>query len=622
MAGVFLTLLLPGSVFAIDIEEVVWGFNNEQTPGKCIPLSILLRNNTPDAFDGPVSLNQLQYGGSKVGAPLIRKVFLAPFSSQWVQYYPYIIDSHRGEWSLNWGPRYAYGQKLTTTEQNINSNSDLNDARSRVILSSSDALMKKVGHFKQFPEELFPPYVTATDSLDEMIIGHVPRWDAARKTSFMDWLYQGGVVHLLPDESTGENLVFTTSMVELNSPLDSFRIGEGLVIRHTLKISQMTEGVLTVAVKTVHDQEAKNIHEFTPEANGNVTVANQYSSYRYGDINYKLLHELSELTHPDHNWPLIYLMSMLYLFMIFPGCFLFNKRQKSSRYRNSLLFILITVVCFSTIFWSIGKRGYGEKTTINSLLVAKPLPGNYFDTTCWINSFVTDGGLYNFESTGEGSIFTTAQDTERINGLIANGVHGTFQADVPAFTSRPFLYRVKVPYPKPECKVVDYKLNRDANLEDLTLEFQPGLPTENSRIQILFREKLYSAKQTKENNRSIFKLNQGGVIPVAAWRTKLTDNFGQSTYYAYENENKNITEVYSKIYEPLVINSLDLKTEEQVVNYRGHLSRFKLFYYCDIPDEFKLKTDVQGDQQGRILFVYDFALPEKQIAEKNESSDQ
>lgn len=614
-------MLLPGSVFAIDIEEVVWGFNNQQTSGKCIPLSILLRNNTPEAFDEPVQLNRLQYGGSKTGAPLMRKVFVAPFSSQWVQFYPYIIESYQEDWSLNWGPRFIYGQKLTRAANNISSDSRLNAVRSRIILSRSDALVQKQGYFKQFPEELFPPSVTATDSLDEILIGHVPRWDAARKASFMDWLYQGGVVHLLPDDATGENLSFTSSMVELNSPLDSFRIGEGLVIRHTLKMSQMSENVLIAAVNKIHDQEAENILHRKPEARQSKTVTSQYSAQRYGDINSRLMHQLTDLTHPDHNWPLIYLMSFLYLFMIFPGCFLFNKRQKNSRYRNSLLFILFTVVCFSTIFWSIGKRGYGEKTTINSLLIAQPLPGNYFDTTCWINSFVTNGGKYQFISNGEGSIFTTAQDTERINGIIANGIDGFFQADIPAFSSRPFMYRIKVPSTKPECHIVDYELNRDGNLEDLMLEFQPGLPANHSRIQILFREKLYSIVQTKEKNRSLFKLKQGGVIPVATWRTKLNSDLGYGPRYAYGNQDKDANEVYSKLYESLVIKSLDLTTEEQVVNYRDHQARFKLFYYCDIPDEFKLKTDVQGDQQGRILFVYDFALPEKQIAENNEPTD-
>ncbi|QDT88892.1 hypothetical protein [Gimesia algae] len=615
-------MLLPGSVFAIDVEEVVWGFNNQHTSGKCIPLSILLRNNTPEAFDEPIQLNRLLYGGSKTGAPLMRKIFLAPFSSQWVQFYPYIIGPRQEDWSINWGPEFIYGQKLTRAENNIDSNAGLHDVRSRIILSRSDALVTKTGHFKRFPEELFPPSVTATDSLDEILIGHVPRWDTARKVSFMDWLYEGGIVHLLPDETTGNNLSFTSSMVELNSPLEFFRIGEGLVIRHTLKMPQMTENVLTAAVNKIHDQEAESILHRKPETRQSKTVTDQYSVQRYGDINSRLMHQLTDLTHPDHNWPLIYLMSLLYLFMIFPGCFLFNKRQKNSRYRNSLLFILLTVVCFSTIFWSIGKRGYGEKTTINSLLVAEPLQGNYFDTTCWINSFVTNGGKYQFTSSGAGSIFTTAQETERINGIIANGIDGFFKADIPAFSSRQFMSRIKIPYSKPECKVVDYELNRDGNLKDLTLEFQPGLPANHSRSQVLFREKLYSLGQSKQKNGTLLRLKEGRVTPVATWRTKLQSDLGYGPRYAYGNQNKDPKKVYSKLYETLVIKSLDLTTEEQVVNYRDHQSRFKLFYYCDIPDEFKLKTDVRGDQQGRILFIYDFALPEKQIAEKNESADQ
>lgn len=111
--GIILLLLLPGSVFAIDIEEVVWGFNNQQTRNQCIPVSILLRNNTPEAFDEPLHLNRLQFDGSRVGAPLVRKVFLAPFTSQWVQFYPYISNSYQTDWSLNWGPGFLSGKKLT-----------------------------------------------------------------------------------------------------------------------------------------------------------------------------------------------------------------------------------------------------------------------------------------------------------------------------------------------------------------------------------------------------------------------------------------------------------------------------------------------------------------------------
>ncbi|WP_298866422.1 hypothetical protein [uncultured Gimesia sp.] len=96
-------LLLPGTLYAMDIEEAIWGFTNQRPTGQCIPLSLLLSNNTPETFDELVQLNRLQYNGTKVGAPLYRRVFLAPYTSQWVQFYPYIIDKQQENWSLNWG---------------------------------------------------------------------------------------------------------------------------------------------------------------------------------------------------------------------------------------------------------------------------------------------------------------------------------------------------------------------------------------------------------------------------------------------------------------------------------------------------------------------------------------
>jgi len=119
-----------------------------------------------------------------------------------------------------------------------------------------------------------------------------------------------------------------------------------------------------------------------------------FMAWKISTLNF--LYQLSEMTQPDHNWTMIYILSSFYIFLIFPGCYLFNKKQKGKGYRNSLLFLLITVGVFSTIFWSIGKRGYGETTTINSLVIARPLKGNQYDLTYWINTFVTEGAEYQF----------------------------------------------------------------------------------------------------------------------------------------------------------------------------------------------------------------------------------
>ncbi|MFH1300952.1 MAG: hypothetical protein ABIK07_07795, partial [Planctomycetota bacterium] len=416
-----IALLLPSSVYALDIEEVIWGFGNQQMKGECVPLSLLLSNNTPEVFDELIQLNRLQFSGSKVGAPLFRKVYLAPYSSQWIQFYPYLIDDGQGEWSLNWGPRFIYSRKISRTGRDSGNSQNDEAPPARIILTNTTSLSQSGGKFMRYPEELFPPYVTATDSLDEVILDHVPRWDPVRKVSLMDWLFKGGILHLLPD-SSGANLNFTTSMAELNTPQDHFRVGSGLVIRHPVTINKLTESQLVSRVLEAHSDEfaaitgatSSNEHKKQPTAQ-----QSDDSSY-YDDVNTKLLYSISEMTRPDHNWTIIYVMTVLYIFMIFPGCYLFNKRQKSYHYRNSLLFLLITVALFSTIFWSVGKRGYGETTTINSLIIAQPLKDDQYDLTCWNNAFVTGGAEYQFSSAGDGIIFTTAQEAEKVRGAIFN----------------------------------------------------------------------------------------------------------------------------------------------------------------------------------------------------------
>ncbi|QDT42953.1 hypothetical protein Pan241w_30480 [Gimesia alba] len=610
-------MVLPGSVFAIDIEEAIWGFNNQNSTGKCIPLSLKLSNNTPEVFDELVQLSRIQYSGNKVGAPLCRKIFLAPYSSQWVQFYPYVIDERQGDWSLNWGPRFIYSRKISRNAGNYAKKQESGAQLSRIILTSSTALSQSGSQFKSYPEELFPPSVTATDSLDEVILDHVPRWDAARKESFMDWLYQGGTLHLLSD-SSGANLNFTTSMIELNTPQDHFRVGTGLVIRHQGKLNQLTESLVVSSLQEALAEELAMVAAPKPsESEKKQSVTQQHDdSYYYGDANANILSAISEMTRPDHNWTIIYILTVLYIFLIFPGCYLFNKKQKHYHYRNSLLFLLLTVMIFSTIFWSVGKRGYGETTTINSLVIASPLKGDQYDLTCWVNSFVTSGAEYQFSSTGNGVIFTTAQEAEKVRGAIFNGLDGIFYSDIPPFSSRRFMYRIKAPYKEHNLKVINCKIDANSQLESLLIESRATLPDHISQVHLIYDRKIYDLKQSEEDGRTYWVLGNGRK-PLSAWNTRLEVESRFRRSYEYLTEKKDTSQIYDALYERMVMKYLNLARPSQLNQYQGEKSRIKLFLYSDIPEEFKLKTNVQGVQQGRVLFAYDLPLPEK----KNDKND-
>ncbi len=609
-----MVLLFPTCVFALDIEEVIWGFGTQQAKGKCVPLSLLLSNNTPEGFDELIQLNRLQFSGSKVGAPLCRKVYLAPYSSQWVQFYPYPIDEGREEWSLNWGPRFIYSRKIARNGSVSDNNQTREDSLARIILTSTTSLSQSGGPFKRYPEELFPPAVTATDSLDEVILDHVPRWDAARKVSFMDWLFKGGTLHLLPD-SSGTNLDFTTSMSELNTPQDHFRVGSGLVIRHPETIHKLTKNQLVARVLAAHSDEFSAIAATasSTENKKQPTAQSENDSYSFGDANAALLNIISEMTRPDHNWTIIYVMSVLYIFIIFPGCYLFNKRQKSYHYRNSLLFLLITVVVFSTVFWRIGKRGYGETTAINSLIIAHPLKDDQCDVTCWNNAFVTDGAEYQFSSSGDGIIFTTAQEAEKVKGAIFNGVEGRFYSDIPPFSSRSFMYRIKAPFKNQNIKVLEYKIGANSILESLKLEINPAFPQNPLNLHVLYGRTLYHLQQTQENNRTSWTLHKART-PLSAWQSTMESDSNFARRSGYLEEEQEIRVIYDLLYRRLVLKELNLLRPSQLSNYQSNKARVKLFLYSDIPEELKLKTNVHGDQQGRALFVYDLPLPEQKNA--------
>ena len=614
-AGMF--LLFPSCVFALDIEEVIWGFGTQQARGKCVPLSLLLSNNTPEGFDELIQLNRLQFSGSIVGAPLCRKVYLAPYSSQWVQFYPYLIDKGREEWSLNWGPRFIYSRKFASNGSVSDNNQTDEDPLTRIILTSSTSLTQSGGAFKRYPEELFPPAVTATDSLDEVILDHVPRWDAARKVSFMDWLFKGGTLHLLPDPS-GTDLNFTTSMAELNIPQDHFRVGSGLVIRHPATIQKLTKKQLVARMLAAHTDEFSTMAATTPSTeNIQPTTQSENDSYSFGDANADLLQIISEITRPDHNWTIIYAMSVLYIFIIFPGCYLFNKRQKSYHYRNSLLFLLIMVAVFSTVFWRIGKRGYGETTAINSVIIAHPLKDDQCDVTCWNNAFVTDGAKYQFSSSGDGIIFTTAQEAEKVKGAIFNGVEGRFYSDIPPFSSRSFMYRIKAPFKNQNIKVLEYKIGANSILESLKLELSPAFPKNPLNLHVLYGRTLYHLSQTQENDRTCWTLHKART-PLTAWQSTMESDSNFARRAVYLEEEKESHEIYELLYRRLVLKELNLIRPGQLRNYQSDKARVKVFLYTALPEELKLKTNVQGAQQGRALFVYDLPLPEQKNATENE----
>src|SRR5262249_53885940 len=144
------------------------------------------------------------------------------------------------------------------------------------------------------------------------VLAHVPRWEESRRQAFLDWLARGGRLILLPGPN-GENLQFSASLSELNSPLETFHVGAGGGEGHGRVTGPLDpEWVQQVVYRGENPDEAQK----KPQG--------QYGGpyeFQIGQLDDAVFRDLKVMTRPHHNWLLINFMSLLYILLIFPGLY-------------------------------------------------------------------------------------------------------------------------------------------------------------------------------------------------------------------------------------------------------------------------------------------------------------
>jgi hypothetical protein len=408
-------LLLPATALAVEIQETVWGFDGKVVPGRFNLLSVLVVNSAGSAFEGELRLYRGDRLGGRYGAELLAPCYLSPGSSRWLQLYPYVAEENE-EWLLVWGRR---------SQERMSLSSPRPGPPARVLLNAPDDPFSGPSGIRTFREDLFPPTVTATDGLHEVVIDHQPRWQEPQRQAFLDWLRAGGTVHLI-HSSSQEVPVFTGELAVLNRHDDSFKVGGGLVARHPVVRSQVSARLLTES----------GYPALQLKTNNQAAVTNLESD---------LLWILRRLTTVKHSWWLIYSLLLLYIVLIGPVSYLLAHRYpKASKAGNAILFFLGLVLAFSFLISRAGRRGYGEAAMVKSVAYARPISADSFDLTQWVDVFVTRGDLYTIRYPADSSLFSTCQRFEPVPGMIVNGSHGQLTVDMPIYSSRSFLARTKV----------------------------------------------------------------------------------------------------------------------------------------------------------------------------------
>jgi hypothetical protein len=568
---IFILLVTLASAPALEVQQARWGFDGTVVPGRFNLLSVLLENPSTDPFDGSVNLYKVRGVEQRLGALYGNPCYVSPLTARWVQFYVY-VENQYDEWRVEWGRGADNRHNLDPPKFG---------PPGQVTLSSSDSALETGSSFRQFPEELFPPTAAATSGLNSLLLDHAPRWELPKRQAFLDWLRAGGTVHVLMG-ADGRYPTFSDELAALNIPQDRARIGAGLVIRHNATVQQ------------IHKQDVadNDIPLRQYKANGEPVDYQTTETF---------LRTLSQLSHPNHNWALIYLLAFAYLGLAGPGNLLIGKRFRD--YRLRIVLLLATVAAFTGLFSLVGRRGQGEASVVHTLSYAHAIDGDHYNVMQWINVFATHGAHYTITHAAPHNLYATGQDYESVNGMIMSGKDGRFIVDVPMFSRRAVLHEAEMKGPDLSVKIVNW--DGAKTLNKLTLTVQPEFTKQILKGWVVQGDQVYPVEIT--DGRLEFKSSGSQSL---SWL--VSQNESQPAYYGnpYDrNGNINVEDEFRKLAAPLMNWSLGTRdfTNAPVPVPSG---RVDLFLFARSPEGFGISGRQFGREVGYVLYHFDLFKPE------------
>jgi len=633
--------LFPAVARAIEVKQTVWGFDGQVVSQRFNLFSALADNPTASPYEGTMQLRKISFG-KQVDAVIVEPIYLSPYSSRWVQFYPYIASDF-DNWELSWGAGAA--NSLSPPVPRLGK-------PAAVLLEDPDAGSRSAGAIKRLPDNLFPAHATATDCLAAVVLDHVPRWDTARQRSFLEWLRRGGRTYLLRSSVDGKFPEFAGELQSVSSSNEKARVGSGYVYRLERNVRQLdisfVERVLVAGVEPGAEVAEEIARKATGATGSQVGAAQGFQAedgmgnnqegfdYRFSasrwEVEETLLTRLKTLSDPDHSWFLIHILALVYLGTIGPGCYAIG-RMCGGDFRKTFGFLLAAIGLFSIAFLFVGRRGYHEATQAHAVAIARQDAPGRFDVTQWSNAFVVQGGDYSLTHAGSSRIYSSCQDQEAVRGEIRNGPDAHFLADMPPFSSRSFAHRALVDAPPIAVEIEEWLTAQDQSPVNMTvrdmslppalrvqrilakfkLRKGPNFPAVNRGLWALYGHRLYRLKDsgeqlelTAENRplRDLIRTDKYNRYSLAF------DPMAQQVQWPAVKPEPTTLDVFDNLFFPLLTRSLDLADQRAVESFSLPTDRVRLFVYAPMPSGLFLKDARFAVQQGFVLFSLDIFEPE------------
>ncbi|MBI1311737.1 hypothetical protein GC176_10630 [bacterium] len=584
----------------VDVTFAEFGFDERAMPESFNLLSIQIRNNSAEPFEGTLRLRRLLSStGAWTDVEQTQPLYLSPFSVKLVQFFPYVLDTSE-EWEIRWGE--------TLDETYIVEQAALTSG-ARVLFNDPQRVSGVTLGLKGFREDHFPPTVTGTEGLALAVLDHLPTWEEPRRRAFRDWLYRGGVLHVLL-EADGE--FPQLPIAELNQEPRPTRYGAGRVYWHS-----KTRGELTK--EYVYESIYPTVRNSTPLAQYGMKrgfidptdpefftdLERHFQSYSDWDSDALLPNRLKELVRPRHNWYVIYAASGIYMLLLFPGGLILSRTKLD--YRCGLFALIVIVAGFSWMFRSVGARGYGESTKTLTAAIAHALPEGRFDIELWSSLFVTDGGKYAITHTGESGVYSTAQNVERIDGQATSGRRATLTSDMPPFTFRTLTHRTQLPLGTFRIAPLPGE-SPTTTPSEMTVAVE-GAPAAKVRSGVVVIGNL------------VYPLN---VDVLRDGKGRLTSGDGQPLEDAVEVMNSfrkfrrgevaDLDRGFDRFRDWLMIRDLGLRLLSDIPDFKLSDDRVRVYVLCELPEALDTRDanspkQPLGSQSGRLLYSLDVTLP-------------
>ncbi|MEA3211571.1 MAG: hypothetical protein QOE70_4628 [Chthoniobacter sp.] len=559
---------------ALEVRQVLWGFDGRMVPGRIGPVSVLLANPGNGTFDGEIVLRETGGIGGHNGAPYVQPAFIGPQNERWVQFHVFVVNGGE-DFALQWG---------RGAKEHFELERPAAGPPAHVLLSDPGNPFGGSPALKLFPDQLFPTTVAATDGLDAVVLDYVPRWEPARREAFVDWLKRGGTVLLLP-ATNGEAPVFTEQLAVLNGTADSTRVGAGTVLR-----AQATRREVSNKLFAARGLPAPELKPGQP-----VVVYN---------LEQTLFERLARMTRPNIRWWVINALTALYVLLVGPVHYRWGRRLD---YRLSIGAFIACVGAFGWLFAIVGRRGYDESQTVHSLAIARSLGGARHDVTQWVSAFATRGDIYTLTHQAASNLYAVVS-MEAVNGRIFSGKGGEFVADIPLYSSRQFVHRAVMNGDDTSVQVETWE--GEGDLKALALKVGPAFPAATADLRARYRDRFYTMKREGD------RLTLAGGVRGETLEAFLPQAKVQAAVQNYGNnpgqEDDKPGDIDLRGAGPLLyLRALDgwVYFSQQITRPSQPADRLELFILAKSPEGFRMQGKGFAKESGYVLYVESVAKP-------------